>query len=412
MSASVQFDIIGNDKASAAFDSSAASASAASSKFSAAADESTSRLDAVAGAADNTASATAQAAGGLGDLAGGLAATGLISEGTAAAMETGAAAIMGLTGAADIANLLTEKLKLNLIAQKVATVATTVATKAAAAGQWLMNAALSANPIGIVILAVAALVGGLIWFFTQTELGRTIIAKAWSGIQAAIGAVTTWWQTKAWPTIQVTWLLIQAAFNAGRAKVGQVMGAIGDVIRKVWSYSPLGLVINNWSSIMNWLKAAPGRIAGFFTSLPGRIAGSLSNLFAPLGSGFRSTVNGIIGGWNRLSFTVGGGSFAGISIPSATISTPNIPYLADGGDIRRRGWAVVGDAGPELLQLDAGARVTPLSGNGAQGMPGAQEIRLVVDGSAGGDFGRFLAEMIRRFVKIEGGDVQRALGAT
>lgn len=412
MAASVQFDIIGNDKASAAFDSSAASASAASSKFSAAADESTSRLDAVAGAADNTASATAQAAGGLGDLAGGLAATGLISEGTAAAMETGAAAIMGLTGAADIANLLTEKLKLNLIAQKVATVATTVATKAAAAGQWLMNAALSANPIGIVILAVAALVGGLIWFFTQTELGRTIIAKAWSGIQAAIGAVTTWWQTKAWPTIQVTWLLIQAAFNSGRAKVGQIMGAIGDVIRKVWSYSPLGLVINNWSSIMNWLKAAPGRIAGFFTSLPGRIAGSLSNLFAPLGSGFRSTVNGIIGGWNRLSFTVGGGSFAGINIPSATISTPNIPYLAQGGDIRRRGWAVVGDAGPELLQLDAGARVTPLSGQGTPGMPGGQEIRLVVDGSAGGDFGRFLAEMIRKFVKIEGGDVQRALGAT
>lgn len=411
MAASVQFDIIGTDKASPAFDSAARSADAASSKFSSAADESTSRLDAVAGAADSTASATAQAAGGIGDLAAGLAATGLISEGTAAAMETGAAAIMGLTGAADIANLLTEKLKLNLLAQKVATVATTIATKAAAAGQWLMNAALSANPIGIVILAVAALVGGLIWFFTQTEVGRAIVAKAWSGIQRAIGAVTTWWQTKAWPTIQLTWILIQNAFNAGRAKVAQVMGAIGDVVRKVWSYSPLGLVINNWSSIMNWLKAAPGRIAGFFTSLPGRIAGSLSNLFAPLGSGFRNTVNGIIAGWNNLSFTVGGGSFAGISIPSATISTPNIPYLAQGGDIRRRGWAVVGDAGPELLQLDAGARVTPLSGQGPQGAQGVQEIRLVVDGG-NSDFARFMAGFIREFVKVQGGgSVQRAFGA-
>lgn len=410
MAASVQFDIIGNDKASAAFDSSAASAGAASSKFSAAADESASKLDRVAGAADNTASATAQAAGGIGDLAGGLAATGLISEGTAAAMETGAMAIMGLTGAADIANLLTEKLKLNLLAQKVAMVATNVATKAAAAGQWLWNAAMSANPIGIVILAIAALVAGAIWFFTQTEVGRTIVSKAFAGIKTAISAVTTWWQTKAWPTIQVTWLLIQAAFNAGRAKVAQVMGAIGDVVRKVWSYSPLGLVINNWSSIMSWLKAAPGRIAGFFTSLPGRIAGSLSNLFAPLGSGFRSTVNGIIGGWNRLSFTVGGGSFAGISIPSATISTPNIPYLAEGGDIRRRGWAVVGDAGPELLQLDAGARVTPLSGQGTQGAQGAQEIRLVVDGG-NSDFARFMAGFIREFVKVQGGgSVQRAFG--
>lgn len=408
MAASVQFDIIGNDKASAAFDSAARSADQASSKFSSAADESASRLDRVAGAADSTASATAQAAGGIGDLAGGLAATGLISEGTAAAMETGAAAIMGLTGAADIANLVTEKLRLTTIAKKAADIAAATGAKIAAAGQWLLNAALSANPIGIVIIAVAALVAGLIWFFTQTELGRAIIAKAWAGIKVAISAVTTWWQTKALPIIKVGWQVIQNTFNAGRAKVADIMGRVMAVVQKVWSYSPLGLVINNWSSIMDWLKAAPGRIAGFFTSLPGRIAGSLSGLFAPLGSGFRATVNGIIAGWNNLSFTVGGGSFAGISIPSATISTPNIPYLAHGGDIARRGWAVVGDAGPELLQLDAGARVTPLTG---QGQPGPTEVRLIIDGSAGGEFGAFMVEMIRKFVKVQGGDVQNALGA-
>jgi len=410
VTASVKFDIIGNDRASEAFDSASRSADRASDRFSSAADESASRLDRVAEASDSTASAAAQAAGGIGDIAGALEATGLISEGTATALETGAAAIMGLTGAADIANLVTEKLKLNLIAQKVATIASTVATKTAAAGQWLLNAALSANPIGLVIIAVAALVGGLIWFFTQTEVGRAIVAKAWAGIQTAISAVTTWWQTKAWPTIKLTWMLIQAAFNAGRAKVADVMGRIWAVIQKVWSWSPLGLVINNWSSIMNWLAAAPGRIAGFFTSLPGRIAGALGNLFAPLGTGFRNTVNGIIAGWNNLSFTVGGGSFAGISIPSATISTPNIPYLATGGDIRRRGWAVVGEAGPELLELDAGARVTPLSGQAAGGVT---EVRLVIDGSAGGEFGSLLAEMIRKFVKVQGaGSVQRAFGTS
>lgn len=409
MAASVQFDIIGNDKASPAFDSASRSADQASSRFSSAADESASKLDRIGEAADGSASATSQLAGGIGDIAGALESTGLISEGTATALAVTEASIMGLTGAADLANLVTEKLKLNLLAQKVATVATTVATKAAAAGQWLMNAALSANPIGLVIIAVAALVAGLVWFFTQTELGRAIVTKAWAGIQTAISAVTNWWQTKALPILKVGWLVIQNTFNAGRAKVAEIMGKVGAVIRAVWAYSPLGLVINNWSSIMNWLKAAPGKIAGYFTSLPGRIAGSLSNLFAPLGTGFRSTVNGIIAGWNNLSFTVGGGSFAGISIPSATISTPNIPYLAKGGDIRRRGWAVVGDAGPELLQLDAGARVTPLSRQSQAG--GVQEIRLVVDGRAGGEFGRFLAEMIRKFVKVEGGNVQTVLGA-
>lgn len=409
MAASVQFDIIGNDRASAAFDSASRSADRASDRFTSAADESASRLDRVAEAADGSASATSQLAGGIGDIAGALESTGLISESTAMALAVTEASIMGLTGAADLANLVTEKFRLAQIGSRIATVANTVATKAATAATWAFGVAQKAMPIILIITLIAALVAGIVWFFTQTEIGRKIIGVAWAGIKTAISAVTTWWQTKAWPTIKVTWMLIQNAFNQGRSQIARVMGLVWDAIKRVWSYSPLGLVITNWSSIMNWLKAAPGKIAGYFSSLPGRIAGSLSNLFAPLGSGFRSTVNGIIAGWNNLSFTVGGGSFAGVSIPSATISTPNIPYLANGGDIRRRGWAVVGDAGPELLQLDAGARVTPLSG---QGPAGATEIRLVIDGSAGGEFGAFLAEMIRKFVKVQGGNVQNALGAS
>lgn len=406
MAASVQFDIIGNDKASTAFDSASRSADRASDRFSTAADESVSKLDRVAEASDGTASAASQAAGGIGDIAGALEATGLISEGTAVAMETGAAAIMGITGAADIANLVTEKFKLNLIGQKIAMVASNVATKAAAAGQWLLNAAMSANPIAIVILAIVALVAGLVWFFTQTEVGRKIIGKAWAGIKSAMSAVTDWWQKKAWPTIQTVWKLVQNAFSQARSQIGRTMNRILGVIKDVWNYSPLGLVINNWGSIMDWLRAAPGRIAGFFTSLPGRIAGSLSNLFAPLGSGFRSTVNGIIAGWNNLSFTVGGGSFAGISIPSATISTPNIPYLARGGDILRSGAAVVGDAGPELLQLPTGARVTPLTGQGDQ--PGAQTVTLEFTGGDS-EVGKFVIGLMKKYVRVRGGNVQTAL---
>ena len=37
-----------------------------------------------------------------------------------------------------------------------------------------------------------------------------------------------------------------------------------------------------------------------------------------------------------------------------------IPLLAEGGDIQAAGKAIVGEAGPELLDLPRGARVTPL----------------------------------------------------
>lgn len=120
------------------------------------------------------------------------------------------------------------------VAQKVATVATTVATKAAAAGQWLLNAALSANPIGIVVVAIAALVAGLVWFFTQTELGQQIVQNVWGAIQSFIGDTVRWFQTFVLPTVL------------------QVFGAVGDVFRWLWEnivqpvFGFIGSAIGAW----------------------------------------------------------------------------------------------------------------------------------------------------------------------
>ncbi|MCC4211350.1 phage tail tape measure protein [Leeuwenhoekiella parthenopeia] len=43
------------------------------------------------------------------------------------------------------------------------------ATKVWTAAQWLLNAAMTANPIGIVIAAVAALTAGIVWLVSKTE---------------------------------------------------------------------------------------------------------------------------------------------------------------------------------------------------------------------------------------------------
>jgi hypothetical protein len=51
--------------------------------------------------------------------------------------------------------------------------------------------------------------------------------------------------------------------------------------------------------------------------------------------------------------TIGGGD---ISFPNI----PNIPMLAEGGDITEAGRVMVGERGPEFLDLPKGARVTPL----------------------------------------------------
>lgn len=50
-----------------------------------------------------------------------------------------------------------------------------IATKASAAAQWLLNAAMSANPIGLMIAALAALVGGLMWAYNNFVEVRAVV---------------------------------------------------------------------------------------------------------------------------------------------------------------------------------------------------------------------------------------------
>jgi hypothetical protein len=62
------------------------------------------------------------------------------------------------------------------------TAAQTAATMAATAAQWLWNAAMAANPIGLVVIAVAALVAGLYLLYQNNELVRNSINNLWTSI--------------------------------------------------------------------------------------------------------------------------------------------------------------------------------------------------------------------------------------
>lgn len=51
------------------------------------------------------------------------------------------------------------------------------------AAQWLWNAALTANPIGLIIAGVAALGAGLVWAYNTFEGFRTVVDTVWSGLK-------------------------------------------------------------------------------------------------------------------------------------------------------------------------------------------------------------------------------------
>ncbi|HSV95567.1 MAG TPA: tape measure protein [Spirochaetota bacterium] len=69
------------------------------------------------------------------------------------------------------------------VANQVALIAASVATKAATAAQWLLNAALTANPVGIVIVAVGALVAAIIWMVKNWDKVIAKIKEAWEWVK-------------------------------------------------------------------------------------------------------------------------------------------------------------------------------------------------------------------------------------
>lgn len=80
----------------------------------------------------------------------------------------------------------------SMVAHRVASIATRAATLAWAGAQWLLNVALTANPIGLIIVGIAALVAAVVWIATKTTWFQTVWRVAWGGIKSAAVAVWDW----------------------------------------------------------------------------------------------------------------------------------------------------------------------------------------------------------------------------
>jgi phage-related protein len=260
--------------------------------------------DAVGGAADGVASSTEQAAGGITDVADALAAAGIISEGTAESVEFAATALTGVTGAADLANLATEKLKLATIGQTIATKAQTAASKAAAIASRVLAVAMRAIPIFAIIAAIALLVAGIVWLWRNNETFRKIVTAVWKKVQAAVSAVVTWFRTKvpaAWQTIRTRTVQI---FNAVRTAIANAL----NLVKRIFlNFTGPGLIIKHWSTIRtrtvqafeavrSAVRSKIDAVVGIIRGIAGRVLGAIGSFNRLLYSKGRDLIQGLIDG--------------------------------------------------------------------------------------------------------------------
>lgn len=94
-----------------------------------------------------------------------------------------------------------------------------IVQKAVTAAQWLMNAAMNANPIGIIIGLVAALVAAFIYFWNTSEEFRQFWIDLWENIKEAV--------SEAWEAI-TKW------FSEAWEKIKEIWGKVGDWFKEIW----------------------------------------------------------------------------------------------------------------------------------------------------------------------------------
>lgn len=171
-----------------------------------------------------------------------------------------------------------------------------VAETAATAAQWLLNAAMSANPIMILVVAIAALVAGIVWFCTQTETGRQLWADFTGFLQATWQNITDFFQAT-WQNI-TQWFSnaaanIQNGWNALTAFIGSIPGRIQAFFASIGQW-----FVNKFNEARNGITGAFDNAVSFVSSIPGRITGFFGSISSWFADKFSEVRNGIANGFD------------------------------------------------------------------------------------------------------------------
>ncbi|WP_293726874.1 phage tail tape measure protein [uncultured Phascolarctobacterium sp.] len=196
-----------------------------------------------------------------------------------------------------------------------------VKAKGAAIAQWGLNAAMSANPVGIVIAGVVAL-GAAVWgLYNNWDVAVKYMTAGWTWIENAGVKVIDFY-------VDAYTNLPQYASYAVGAMIG-FFWSLPDRVADAWQsldgvgYSFISKA-SDWGkgavdSIVSWFTDMPERLAGFATETWNRMKSSFSAGMAA-GSGSKMAANASGGIYGRGAFIT---SFAETDSESAIPHTPN-----------------------------------------------------------------------------------------
>lgn len=301
-----------------------------------------------------------------------------------------------------------------IVAQTTANKIKAVVDKASAAGTTLMkvaqeglNAAFRANPIGLVITAITALVAAFMYLWNNCEGFRNFWLGLWDGIKNAAKAVADWF-VEAWGAVSTffsdMWQGAKNVFSSVIEWVKEnwqglllfIVSPVAGVFKLLYdNCEGFRNIVNNvvsavknffsglWSNVKNGAKSAWDGIKNVFSNVTGWFRDkftqawtAVKNVFSTGGkifsgikegieSVFKMVVNKIISGINTIiavpfnsinsmlnkirSTTVLGVSPFAKLWGYNPLSVPSIPLLAKGGIVDRATAAIIGESGKEAI---------------------------------------------------------------
>lgn len=247
------------------------------------------------------------------------------------------------------------------------------------------------SPIGIIILAIALLVAGIILLYKNWDTVSAFLKTSWEAIQSlastvfgAIGkfisdlwegikktAETAWEGIKKffstiWDGIKFIFFNLTLAgilikhWDDIKAKVSEVWEGVKKFLSDTWT-NISSVATTAWDGIKGMFKTAWDGIVGVIRGPANLIIGFANGIIGA----YEKMLNAVAGVINKIPDidipgwvpVFGGKSFG---IPDiGEISLPKIPMLAKGTDYFAGGLALVGEQGPELVNMPRGSSVTP-----------------------------------------------------
>ena len=214
------------------------------------------------------------------------------------------------------ANVSTARIIANAAAQKIAA----AATRVWAAAQAVFNAVMSANPIALIVIGIAALVAAVVLAYRRFSWFRDLVNTVWNGIKVAfqtawafiqpilrqiasvlmtvVGTALRWYLAY----VRLVWTVVSTVIRAAWAVIQPIFNTIASVVRTVLGVA--FIVLQNvvkaaWIGIQIYIKVYWAIIKGYFTAIKAFVTGVLapvfrwlySNVIKPVWSGIRVAIS-------------------------------------------------------------------------------------------------------------------------